>query len=285
LRAVALLGDRATMALALEGLSGQDPAQRANALEALDTLGEHALVRPLLRVWETPAPSSQSGSSPAEALRDADPWIRACAALATGAAQDPTDRPVLADVATSDTDPLVRETALRALSQRPAGHAERETDGGTAMDTLPAVSLMERVVFLRRVPLFANLAPVEVKQVAAIAGERVYADEEVICSQGEPGDEMYVIVAGEVRVIVKPSVGAAVEAIRRGAGEYVGEMAILTNEPRIATLIAIGSVRALTIGQKDFERILRERPETGLAVIRELCARLKESETRVMQVG
>ena len=149
------------------------------------------------------------------------------------------------------------------------------------MDTLPAVSLMERVVFLRRVPLFANLAPLEVKQVAAIAGEHVYADEEVLSSQGEPGDEMYVIVSGEVRVIVKRSDGTTAEAVRRGVGEYVGEMAILTAEPRIATLIAVGRVRALTIGQKAFERILRERPETGLAVIRELCARLKESETRI----
>jgi hypothetical protein len=89
------------------------------------------------------------------------------------------------------------------------------------MDTLPAVSLMERVVFLRRVPLFANLA-------------------------------------------LRP-----------------GEMAILTQESRIVTLIAVGNVRVLTIVQKDFERILRERPETGLAVIRELCARLKESVTRI----
>ena len=153
------------------------------------------------------------------------------------------------------------------------------------MDSLPAVSLMERIVFLRRVPLFANLAPIDVKQVAAIAGERVYADGDVLSSQGEPGDEMYVIVAGEVRVIVKRSDGVTVEAVRRGVGEYVGEMAILTHEARIATLIAVGRVRALTIAQQAFERILRERPDTGLAVIRELCARLKESESRATPVG
>jgi CRP-like cAMP-binding protein len=153
------------------------------------------------------------------------------------------------------------------------------------MDSLPAVSLMERIVFLRRVPLFANLAPIDLKQIAAIAGERVYADGDVLSRQGEPGDEMYVIVAGEVRVIVKRSDGVSVEAVRRGVGEYVGEMAILTQESRIATLIAVGSVRTLTISQQAFEGILRERPDTGLAVIRELCARLKESESRAMSVG
>ena len=107
----------------------------------------------------------------------------------------------------------------------------------------------------------------------------------MLSSQGEPGDEMYVIVAGEVRVIVKRSDGVTVEAVRRGVGEYVGEMAILTHEARIATLIAVGRVRALTIAQQAFERILRERPDTGLAVIRELCARLKESESRATPVG
>jgi CRP-like cAMP-binding protein len=143
---------------------------------------------------------------------------------------------------------------------------------------------MERIVFLRRVPLFAKLAPVEVKQVAAIAGERVYADGETLGRQGDPGDEMYVIVAGDVRVIVTRADGSSVEAVRRGVGEYVGEMAILTREPRIATLIAAGAVRVLTIDQRSFERILRERPETGLAVIRELCARLAESEVRATHV-
>jgi CRP-like cAMP-binding protein len=143
---------------------------------------------------------------------------------------------------------------------------------------------MERIVFLRGVPLFAKLAPVEVKQVAAIAGERVYEDGETLGRQGDPGEEMYVIVAGQVRVMMTRADGTSVEAVRRTVGEYVGEMAILTQEPRIATLIAAGTVRVLTIDQRSFERILRERPETGLAVIRELCARLAESEVRATHV-
>jgi AAA family ATP:ADP antiporter len=283
LRAIAPLSDRSAVALALDGLKSRDPAQRAYALEVLDSLGERALIRPLLRVWETPARTVQAGASLGEALRDPDPWIRACAALVAGVSHEPTQRSALAQLAASDADALARETAATALGAPATGGADGQADGGVAMDTLAAVSLMERVVFLRRVPLFANLAPIEVKQVAAVADERVFADGEVLSSQGDPGDEMYIIVTGEVRVVVQRTDGATVEAVRRGVGEYVGEMAILTQESRIATLIAVGSVRALVIGQKAFERILRERPETGLAVIRELCARLRESETRAAQ--
>ena len=97
---------------------------------------------------------------------------------------------------------------------------------------------------------------------------------------------MYIIVSGEVQVLASAGAGRAVEVARRRPGEYVGEMAIISQEPRVATLVATGDVRTLRIGQQQFEGILRERPETGLAVMRVLCARLKEAqETRAVAPG
>jgi len=87
-----------------------------------------------------------------------------------------------------------------------------------------------------------------------------------------------VIVTGEVRVIARRADGHDEEIARRGAGDYVGEMALLARAPRTATLIATGDVRALALSQKAFEGLLRERPETSLAVIRVLCARLAETQ-------
>jgi len=145
------------------------------------------------------------------------------------------------------------------------------------MDTLATLSLMERILFLRRVPLFADLAPADLKQVAAIAREAFYADGEWLAAQGDPGDEMYIIVSGEVRVLVSKASQAPVEVARRKPGEFVGEMAIISQEPRIASLAAAGEVRVLCIEQKQFEALLRERPQTGVAVMRVLCARLKSA--------
>jgi len=65
---------------------------------------------------------------------------------------------------------------------------------------------------------------------------------------------------------------------QRGPGEYVGEMSIISREPRMASLTASSDVRLLFIGQKEFEGILRERPEASLAVMRVLINRLKESQ-------
>ena len=146
------------------------------------------------------------------------------------------------------------------------------------MQTLSTLSLMERILFLKRVPLFANLPPAELKQVAAIADEHLFVDGEVIAQQGEPGDELYVIVSGEVRVLITTNGQQESELAVRGVGEYVGEMAVISQKPRMARLVAVGDVRTLCIEQKQFEGILRERPETSLAVMRELSDRLRERE-------
>jgi CRP-like cAMP-binding protein len=66
---------------------------------------------------------------------------------------------------------------------------------------------------------------------------------------------------------------------RRGSGEVVGEMAVITCLPRSATLLAAGDVRLLTIGQRQFAGVLRERLETGMAVMQVLARRLAERET------
>jgi HEAT repeat protein/ATP/ADP translocase len=265
LRVIGLLGDRAAMALAIENLNSRDAHQRANALETLEAAGEAEVVRPLLRVWETgEAPATPSDGVLLRVMQDADAWLRACAALAAHGTADSQLRSTLTQLAQSDPDEIVREAAASAL---PGGHT---------MDTLPTLSLMERILFLRRVPIFADLPPADLKQVAAIAAERFYPDGETITAQGDPGDEMYIIVSGEVRVMTETGEGIEVEVARRKPGEYVGEMAIISREPRMATLAALGEVRTLCIDQKQFESLLRERPEISLAVMRVLCARLKE---------
>ena len=144
------------------------------------------------------------------------------------------------------------------------------------MDTLATLSLMDRILFFKRVPLFENLSPADLKQVASIADEEIFPDGEIIVVQGEQGDAMFVIVSGEVRVCITRD-GSQIEVARRKPGEYVGELSVINREPRNATLIASGDVRMLSIDQKSLEGLIRERPEVSLAVIQVLSKRLKEA--------
>ena len=146
--------------------------------------------------------------------------------------------------------------------------AAASSDPVKAISILP---LMERVLFLRKVALFEELAPADLKHIAAIATERFYPDRAVLVRQGQPGDELFIVVSGSVRVEID---GRPVAT--RSVGDSVGEMAVLTREPRSATLIAVGDVRVLCIGQQQFEVILRDRAEIGVAVIKTLADRLRE---------
>ncbi len=239
LRAAALLGERKSMRFAIDNLSSRDPMQVANALEAIESMGEHTVVRPLLQLWETADPDMLPRVVwLPRLLHDPDPWIRGCATLLRG----PT------------------------------------TEGDPMTDDLAIISQIERVLFLRKVPLFVELPPQDLERVAAIAEERAFVDGETIAGEGEPGDDLHIVVEGEVRVMRAGSARAPeVELARRVSGDVVGEMALITQEPRMASLVASGDVRTLQVGRKDFEGVLRERPDTAIAVIRVLSRRLVES--------
>jgi HEAT repeat protein len=239
LRAVGLLGDREAMNLAIEILETQNPAQRANVIEALESIHGRwrKIIQPLTRLWEGESAQEAKANWP-RLLSDQDPWIRDCALFAA------------------------------------------HKLGEMKMENIATLSLMERILFFKRVPLFENLSPADIKQVAALAQEETFPDGVTIARQGEVGDVMFIIVAGEIRVLVNKD-QEEFELARRKVGEYVGEMALISREPRIATLTTVGNVRALCIDQKSFESLLRDRPDVSLVVIQVLCERLKEASTRM----
>jgi CRP/FNR family transcriptional regulator len=141
------------------------------------------------------------------------------------------------------------------------------------------LSLMDRILFFKRVPLFANLSTIDLKQVASLADEETFNDGEEIAHEGDVGDVMFVIVSGEVKVCSAKD-GHEMEIARRKAGDYVGEMSIIGREPRMASLVAVGDVRTLCIDQQSFEGLIRERPDVSLAVMKVLGQRLKEASLK-----
>jgi HEAT repeat protein len=231
-RAAALLVDDSPLKEALDNLNSDDPAQRAGALELIDSSHEAALLHPLVSVLE--GTEVEEGPLPIpKLLHHHDRWIRRCAEFAT-------------------------------------------TPGDEMARTLPTLSVMERVLNLRKVPLFAHLAPHELERIAEVAEEEAHGDGDMINVEGEPGTDMHIVISGSVVVTHD-----GVEVARRGEGEVVGEMAVIADQPRMASLVADGDVRLLTIGRGQFTAILRERPDTALAVMRVLVQRLVERDSRL----
>ena len=93
--------------------------------------------------------------------------------------------------------------------------------------------------------------------------------------EGEAGDELFVILAGRVRVIHRADDGTERTVRTYGEGDHIGELAVLRERPRIATVLADGGgVRTLVIGGEGLRAILRERPDAAMAMLATLAERI-----------
>jgi CRP-like cAMP-binding protein len=141
-------------------------------------------------------------------------------------------------------------------------------------ETARTLGEVERMLFLRRVPLFGELDPEDLQRIAVVARERLYPGGENLVAEGEVGDELIVIVEGTVRVMRSDGDGQRLVRTYE-AGDHVGELAVLRERPRAATVVAAeDGVRGLVIDGDALRAILRERPEAAMAMLATLAERI-----------
>jgi CRP/FNR family transcriptional regulator, cyclic AMP receptor protein len=135
------------------------------------------------------------------------------------------------------------------------------------------MSLKEEFELLRRVPIFAEIEPAKLKLLAFMS-ERVGFDPgKRLVQQGDTADAAYLIIDGHAEVILETPAGPVVVATL-GANETVGEMGILGDVPRNATVRAKDRVIVLRISKEPFMRMVREFPNMAVSIMRELAQRL-----------
>jgi len=137
------------------------------------------------------------------------------------------------------------------------------------------ISTVEKVLFLKGVPLFADVPGDELAQVALVAEELEREEGAEIVREGELGDALYLVLEGRLRV----SRGGR-QVAELGEREIFGELALLDPAPRSATVRALGEVRLLCLHREDFAEILAERPEVARGVVQALARRLREASAR-----
>jgi CRP/FNR family cyclic AMP-dependent transcriptional regulator len=126
-----------------------------------------------------------------------------------------------------------------------------------------------KVDAIARVPLFAGCSKRELQQIAHIADEIDLPAGKVLCKQGAPGREFFVLLEGEVAVTRD---GDRVDAM--GAGNFFGEISLVSKAPRNATVTATTPLRVLVIVDRDFRALLKESPEIAAKVLGALAERL-----------
>ena len=145
------------------------------------------------------------------------------------------------------------------------------------------MSLNEETELLAKIPLFANIDPSKRKLLAFTSNKLTFASGQNLFRQGDIGDSAYIIMSGKADVLIEGAKGE-ISIARLGKNELIGEIAILVDEPRSATVRVVTELTALEISKDTFLRLVAEFPEIGIEVMRELAHRLDRTTTRLGEV-
>ena len=158
--------------------------------------------------------------------------------------------------------------------------------GARAIGDAPSVSAdeekkMERLLALKQVPLFATLTLDQLEAVHQITREVTYLSGETIMREGDPGGELYLLLEGTVKAWKNHGTPRASCLNTISAISYFGEMAILDDNPRSATVIAEGNAHLLSLDGRSLKELVHQMPEIAFEIFRELTARVRAAEKRL----
>ncbi|MFO1160058.1 MAG: cyclic nucleotide-binding domain-containing protein [Reyranellaceae bacterium] len=144
------------------------------------------------------------------------------------------------------------------------------------------MNLNEEVELLKRVPILSKIEPAKLK-LLAFTSERVnYAEGQELCHQGDPGDAMYVILGGVADVLIDTDKGQ-IRVAEMKKNDFIGEIAILCDVPRTATLKAREPLSTLKISKDTFYRLVAEVPQMAIEIMRELAHRVEDTNKKLRE--
>jgi HEAT repeat protein len=221
---------------------------RGDALEVLSNLGDREAAHMLVLVYER-APLEER--------------IRAL----SGFLAAPAD---LGEILTA-----ARGSGLRWL--RIGAQALEAQEG----DPPPEEELMERLLALKQVDLFANLSLEQLEAVHQLTREAEYLPGEVIIGEGERGETLYLILEGRVSVVKSHGTQQELKLGSVSAVGYFGEMAILDDAPRSATVVADTRCRVLTLDGASLKDLILQMPEISFVIFRVLTGRVRAADAKL----
>ncbi len=270
------LGDVDVVSDLVEQMNDEQPGARDNAVELLESIGDRALLQPLLPLLtddEEERLADAEGISGWQrdslnldraldaVLQSPDPWMQLAAAWTARS----LDRKQPLQRVRQDAPEFVKEIAY-----------EMEPTQMQSTDQQPLTN-MEKITFLKESPFFAALPLEELYHIALSVQEESVGEGTTVIEQGTLGDKMYIVVAGqlEVRRFDDGGEQEGQRVAELGDKQVVGEMSLLDDEPRSASVISMTQCRLLSLERGDLERILRRYSSIAFSMMRILSRRLR----------
>ena len=145
------------------------------------------------------------------------------------------------------------------------------------------MSLNDEVELLRQVPIFAKIEPAQLKLLAFTSERLNFNEGQDLCVQGDPGDAAFIIIEGKADILINAENGNLKKVSQIGKHEIVGEIAILCDVPRTATVRANNDVIVLRISKDLFFRLVEEFPQMAIQILRELASRLDKTTAQLVK--
>ncbi len=246
---------------------------KALLIAILDAPSDEAIIARLDHLLESPPRPGK------EWLRSGDDWQAAMAALIViGSGGDANRRwrllsrrslPPLAEEIVRTKIAAHAETWRKALSQRNLSVFDKYFGNEEKLTMYPT---LEKILLLKSVGMFSNISGEDISRLIQISREVEMPAGTQVFHAGDEGHELFILLAGEIKIHRD---GRDLATLKRG--DFLGEMALLDNEPRSADATTVSDCKLLSIGQQDFFDVLSGRPEILKGILRLLSARLRKS--------
>ena len=294
-RVMAIHGQDSRMRTVFMGLFSRDSRQRANSIELLSDIMDRKLFEmflPLIEgssLYQTLAAGKQFFKLPGydppskhllpALLKDQD-WIEALLALnyLKDLGEEAKQHAEILNRMLSSANPHLRQVA-RQVSEQKLNEVDSEEQ---VMDN--RLTTADKILLLKKIAIFSGLTVSELGAIAAVTEEKDYPEGETVIKEGEPGEEVFLIIAGEVEV-VKQRGQQEITLDTMEVGNYFGEMALFEEAKRSATIRTKRPSRFLVLHKQEFNELVREYPRIALQICTVLSHRLRNLQSKLTQGG
>ena len=143
------------------------------------------------------------------------------------------------------------------------------------------MATMVSTAVLKAVPLFASFPDDQLRLLTPVITRRSLPRSTTVMASGDPTDSLYIVLSGRLKVMMSDAEGKEVILSILGPGEFFGEMGLIDDEPRSATVVTIEPCELLSIAKRDFKKSLAENFDMNMAVMRGLVRRLREADRKI----
>jgi CRP/FNR family cyclic AMP-dependent transcriptional regulator len=134
---------------------------------------------------------------------------------------------------------------------------------------------------LKSVPLFAGLPNEQLRALASVVAHRSVPRASTIMAAGDPIDSLYIVITGRLKVMMGEADGKEVILSIIGPGEFFGEMGLIDDSPRSASVVSMEPCELLSVTKRDFKKCIAENVEMSMTVMRGLVRRLREADRKI----